>query len=155
MLRCVMFAVLFGAALLMARNRSRSPAASRTDRIRQRGLGNSRRRKRATCDHLRHRKVLSRPVPTNDWWSSLAWIPLSERQYPHPLAVCAGPAGLRVDYPGPRIHADKSAIFGFMLPDKCDLTLGHSAQPSFAEARVSDFSDWFVSAQFGERRTRA
>ncbi len=26
-------------------------------------------------------------MPTNDWWSSLAWMPLSERQYPHPLAI--------------------------------------------------------------------
>ena len=95
-------------------------------------------------------EILSHPVPTNDWWSSLAWLPLSERQYPHPLAVCAGSSGLRIDFPGPRIHADQSAIFGFMLPDKCDLTLGHSAQSTFDEARVSDFSDWFVSAQFGD-----
>ena len=27
------------------------------------------------------------PMPSNDWWSSLAWLPLSETMFPHPLAV--------------------------------------------------------------------
>lgn len=89
-------------------------------------------------------------MPTNDWWSSLAWMPFSERHYPHPLAVCAAAQGLRVYYPGPRITADNAAIFGFMPPDHGDLTLGHSACREFPEARVSDFSDWFVSAAFGD-----
>ena len=57
---------------------------------------------------------LSGPMPTNDWWSSLAWMPFSERQYPHPLAVQAESGGLRIYYPGPRITANKAAIFGFM-----------------------------------------
>ena len=47
------------------------------------------------------------PTPTNDWWSSLAWMKYSERQYPHPLAVEAGPRGLRLYYPGPAITANK------------------------------------------------
>ena len=49
---------------------------------------------------------LERKMPTNDWWSSLAWMPYSERQYPHPLAVCAAANGLRVYYPGNRITAN-------------------------------------------------
>ena len=56
-------------------------------------------------------------TPTNDWWSSLAWMKYSERQYPHPLAVQAEPAGLRVYYPGPGITANRDAIFGAM-PDR-------------------------------------
>src|SRR5688500_119726 len=56
-------------------------------------------------------------MPTNDWWSSLAWLRFSERQYPHPLAVEARPAGLRVHYPGPSITANRDAIFGFMPAD--------------------------------------
>ena len=39
------------------------------------------------------------PMPTNDWWSSLAWVPLSDVMYPHPLAVRAVGGGLRVYYP--------------------------------------------------------
>ncbi len=87
-------------------------------------------------------------TPTNDWWSSLAWMKYSERQYPHPLAVQAQAAGLRVFYPGPAIHADKSAIFGAMPVNGDDLVLGHSAQDEFPDARLDGFSDWFVSARF-------
>ena len=29
-------------------------------------------------------------MPTNDWWSSLAWLPFSARMYAHPLAFRAG-----------------------------------------------------------------
>src|SRR4051812_21749789 len=29
------------------------------------------------------------PTPTNDWWSSLAWMKFSERMYAHPLALQA------------------------------------------------------------------
>jgi endoglucanase Acf2 len=86
-------------------------------------------------------------MPTNDWWSSLAWMKFSERQYPHPLAVRATPAGLQVHYPGPTITANRHAIFGFM-PDGTgeDLVLGHSAIAEFLDARVDGFSDWFVRA---------
>ena len=40
------------------------------------------------------------PMPTNDWWSSLAWVPFSDSMYPHPLAMRAVAGGLRVAYPG-------------------------------------------------------
>jgi endoglucanase Acf2 len=89
------------------------------------------------------------PMPTTGWWSSLAWLKHSERQYPHPLAVRAEPKGLRVHYPGPNIHADKSAIWGFMPePSGADLVLGHSDQAEFPDARVDGFSDWFVRCAF-------
>jgi endoglucanase Acf2 len=96
-------------------------------------------------------------MPTNDWWSSLAWLPFSERHYPHPLAVEAGPAGLRLYYPGSVLRANKSGIFGTM-PGKSgdDLILGHAAQDQFPDARVDGFSDWFVAIRFarGEQRLR-
>ena len=90
------------------------------------------------------------PMPTNDWWSSLAWLKYSERQYPHPLAVEAGAGGLRVYSPA-AITANKDAIFGFM-PERSgdDLILGHSSQEKFPDALVDGFSDWFVSARFAE-----
>ena len=97
------------------------------------------------------------PMPTNDWWSSLAWMPYSERQYPHPLAVQACKRGLRVYYPGPRITAGRQTIFGSMpAGTQDDFVLGHSAQADFPDARVDGFSDWFVQAAFaaGPRRLR-
>lgn len=98
---------------------------------------------------------LAGPMPTNDWWSSAAWMPFSERQYPHPLAVQAEANGLRVYYPGTSIHANDSAIFGFMEPNRPDdLILGHSACDQFEEAKVADFSDWFVTLRFEQNDAR-
>jgi endoglucanase Acf2 len=98
---------------------------------------------------------LTGPMPTNDWWSSAAWMPFSERQYPHPLAVQAEPTGLRVYYPGLSIHANDSAIFGFMEPNRPDdLTIGHSACDKFAAAKVAGFSDWFVTLRFEQNDAR-
>ena len=91
------------------------------------------------------------PIPTNDWWSSLVWMPFSERQYPHPLAVRQTANGLQVYYPGTSITANKSAIFGFMPdPRGGDFILGHSAVEKFPDARLDGFSDWFVRAAFAE-----
>jgi endoglucanase Acf2 len=90
---------------------------------------------------------LQGPMPTNDWWSSLAWMPLSEAMYPHPLAVQNVPAGLQIAYPGPSITANQAAIFGHIGGPGSDLILGHSEVNSFPEATVDSFSDWFVTAR--------
>lgn len=94
---------------------------------------------------------LKGPMPTNDWWSSLAWMKFSERAYPHPLAVMAQAEGLRVFYAS-KITGTKDAVFGFM-PERVadDLILGNSAVEKFDDARVAGFSDWFVTARFGEK----
>lgn len=87
-------------------------------------------------------------MPTNDWWSSLAWLPLSERQYPHPLGVQAEPEGLRVFHAGARITANKDGVFGFSPgPGGGDLVIGHSHPLRFETAQVEAFSDWFVTAR--------
>jgi endoglucanase Acf2 len=88
-------------------------------------------------------------MPTNDWWSSLAWMPFSERQYAHPLAFQAERAGLRVFYPAGRITVNRVGIFGTMPDGGDDLIVGHSGQAEFPDARVDGFSDWFVTARFG------
>jgi endoglucanase Acf2 len=89
------------------------------------------------------------PMPTNDWWSSLAWVQYSDAMYPHPLAVKCVESGLRVYYPGANLTANNSAIFGFMANGGDDLILGHSAIEKFSDARVAGWSDWFVTAQMG------
>jgi endoglucanase Acf2 len=93
---------------------------------------------------------LKGPMPTNDWWSSLAWMKYSERQYAHPLAVMAEVGGLRIFYPGNSITANKDAIFGFMPEKTDDFVLGCSTAATFDDARVESFSDWFVTARFGQ-----
>ncbi|HZJ17696.1 MAG TPA: glycosyl hydrolase [Chthoniobacteraceae bacterium] len=96
------------------------------------------------------------PMPTNDWWSSLAWKPFGDALYPHPLALKAEPGGLRVAYPGANITANKSGIFGAMPGKPDDFTIGHSAVAQFSEARADGYSDWFVDLLFadGDKRLR-
>jgi endoglucanase Acf2 len=90
-------------------------------------------------------------VPTNDWWSSLAWDKFSERTYPHPLAVRNKAEGFQVYYPS--ITANNGCICGWMPSPydgngNDDFTIGHSAQAAFPDARVDGFSDWFVTSSF-------
>jgi endoglucanase Acf2 len=93
--------------------------------------------------------VAQHPIPTNDWWSSLAWTRFSDVMYPHPLALRATAAGLAVYYPGATITANKAGIFG-ALPGDGDFTIGLDGVKEFADARVDGFSDWFVSARFND-----
>src|SRR3990170_7783386 len=89
-------------------------------------------------------------MPTNDWWSSTAWMQYSERQYPHPLAVQNQANGLRLFYPGPTITGNSACVCGWMPATtdgngSDDLTIGHSATANFIDTRVDGFSDWFVT----------
>lgn len=95
------------------------------------------------------------PIPTNDWCSSLYWERFSEAHYAHPLAMKAGPRGLRVFYPGPEITATKDGILGAMpAAGEADLTIGHAAAAEFAEKRVARASDWFVDVRWERGPTR-
>lgn len=87
------------------------------------------------------------PMPTNDWWSSLAWVPFSEPQFAHPLVVKAQTDGLRVFHPS-KITANRIGVFAGMPGAKEDCILGHSAAAAFPDARVDGWSDWFVTAAF-------
>jgi endoglucanase Acf2 len=86
-------------------------------------------------------------MPTNDWWSSLAWTQYSNAQFPHPLALRNQSDGVRIYYPGNRITANEAAIAGWMN-DIHDFTVGHSAASTFPDAKVDGFNDWFVKALY-------
>lgn len=86
-------------------------------------------------------------MPTNDWWSSLAWDTYSEAQYPHPLAIKNEKSGIQIFNPSPRISADNTAISG-TLDDTRDFTVGHSGVATFPDAKVDDYNDWFVRAEY-------
>ncbi len=90
---------------------------------------------------------VSGPMPTNDWWSSLAWVPYSEAQYPHPLALKNQQNGLRIFNPSGKITVNPGYIAGWM-DDVNDFTIGHSVTASFPDAKVDGFSDWFVKSLF-------
>ena len=100
------------------------------------------------------RKIYQTPnfpgkMPTNKWWTSLAWDCYSKAQYPHPLAVMAGPNGLRIYYPGAKITANSTGVYGLMpVSGLNDLVISHTNVPVFPEALVDYCSDWLVTAAF-------
>ena len=81
------------------------------------------------------------PMPTNDWWTSVAWTEPSSPIYPLPLAMQASPTGLGVNYPD--LQAEKVAVHaGYQN----DLTLGASSGTfPTRNPLVDGYSDWTVS----------
>ncbi|MDJ0462677.1 glycosyl hydrolase [Streptomyces sp. H27-C3] len=93
-----------------------------------------------------------KPVPTNDWWSSLAFQrygdnPHSTPMYGHPLTYQATRGGLEVGYP------TSSAVGGdgrqYEFAHKADLTLGLTGLNS-PDTRADDWSDWTVTPYWSD-----
>jgi endoglucanase Acf2 len=95
-------------------------------------------------------------VPTNDWWSSLVFLPYSNQMFAHPLAMQAHENGLRIYDPGVGYTANPGGIFTAVMQQPNDFTIGHAAEAKFPEARADGWSDWFVTAAFaaGDSRLR-
>lgn len=101
-------------------------------------------------------KLDTNKVPTNKWWSALAWTDKSLPQFPHPLAVQPHELGLRVTYPGSKVTANLSGIFGSMPGGKEDLVLSLGGVAKFPAPLLDGWSDWFVTALYddGARQLR-
>ncbi|MFE3826467.1 glycosyl hydrolase [Streptomyces sp. NPDC059092] len=93
-----------------------------------------------------------KPVPTNDWWSSLAFQrygdnPYSTPMYGHPLTYQATSGGLEVGYP------TTPAIVGegrqYEYAHKADLTLGLTGLNS-PDTKADDWSDWTVTPYWSD-----
>lgn len=103
--------------------------------------------------------MADKPVPTNDWWSSLVFQrfasnPWSENMYGHPLTYKAVSGGLEVGYP-----TDHQIVGGgrqYEFPHKADLTLGLAGLNS-PDAKADGWSDWTVTPYWndGARTLRA
>jgi endoglucanase Acf2 len=91
---------------------------------------------------------LTGPMVTNQWWSSLVFLPYSQPMFAHPLAVKASESGLLVSHPGAGIVASHVAIIGRGVSKTGDFAIGHSNIPSFPDARCDSYSDWAVTAAF-------
>ncbi|MEV5444343.1 glycosyl hydrolase [Streptomyces sp. NPDC052644] len=100
-----------------------------------------------------------RPVPTNDWWSSLAFQrygdnPYSTPMYGHPLTYQATAAGLDIGYPTtPAIVGDGRQ---YEFAHKRDLTLGLTGLNA-PDTKADAWSDWTVTPYWsdGARTLRA
>ncbi|MDW4906385.1 glycosyl hydrolase [Streptomyces sp. ADMS] len=103
--------------------------------------------------------MADKPVPTNDWWSSLvfqrfAGNPWSENMYGHPLTYKAVSGGLEVGYPTTHQIVGDGRQYEF--PHKADLTLGLAGLNS-PDAKADGWSDWTVTPYWndGARTLRA
>ncbi|MGW5850242.1 glycosyl hydrolase [Streptomyces sp. NPDC055254] len=93
-----------------------------------------------------------KPVPTNDWWSSLAFQrygdnPYSTPMYGHPLTYQATAAGLDIGYP------TTPAIVGegrqYEYAHRRDLTLGLTGLNS-PDTKADAWSDWTVTPYWSD-----
>ena len=103
---------------------------------------------------------LSAPYPSNDWWTTLLWRPLSENIWVHPLAARVTESGLAVTYPdewqvgdAPFTWGDRTDEFAELTaspdastaPIDSDLTVSHPDVAGDAPAEVADYGDWSVT----------
>ncbi|MFD7894804.1 glycosyl hydrolase [Streptomyces sp. NPDC059743] len=94
----------------------------------------------------------NRPVPTNDWWSSLAFQrygdnPYSTPMYGHPLTYQATAGGLQVGYPtAPTVSGDGRQ---YEYAHKADLTLGLTGLNS-PDTKADSWSDWTVTPYWSD-----
>ena len=95
-------------------------------------------------------KSIQGATPTNQWWSSLVWAPHSDNMFPHPLGMVCYEGGLSVSYPGAAIVAAGGNIMGGGVSKKGDVIIGHSATEKFPDARLADYSQWFITAEFAD-----
>ncbi|MCX2182775.1 glycoside hydrolase [Streptomyces sp. SKN60] len=93
-----------------------------------------------------------KPVPTNDWWSSLAFQrygdnPWSTPMYGHPLTYQATAGGLDIGYPtSPAIVGDGRQ---YEFAHKRDLTVG-LAGLNAPDTRADAWSDWTVTPYWSD-----
>lgn len=99
-------------------------------------------------------KSIKGATPTNQWWSSLVWAPHSENLFSHPLGMVCFERGLSVSYPGASIVAAGGNIMGGGVSKKGDVVIGHSATEKFPDARLADYSQWFITAEFADGDSR-
>ncbi|WP_425424404.1 glycosyl hydrolase [Streptomyces lushanensis] len=94
----------------------------------------------------------NRPVPTNDWWTSLAYQrygdnPYSTPMYGHPLTYQATAGGLQVGYPtAPTVSGDGRQ---YEYAHKADLTLGLTGLNS-PDTKADNWSDWTVTPYWSD-----
>ena len=98
---------------------------------------------------------LNRPMPTNQWWSALAWQLSGNRaMFAHPLALAAYPDGLAVSYPNVPFVATNGGEYRYRFFE--DFRVGvDGLERGSAAPVVAGFSDWTVTAAWENDALRA
>ena len=90
--------------------------------------------------------LAKRATPTNQWWSSLVWKPLSQPLFAHPLTFRCQEDGFAISNPGIGITGAGGHVMGGGFPKGGDLMVGLEGI-TFTEANWAGSSDWFVTAE--------
>lgn len=97
--------------------------------------------------------TFNKPAKTHDWWTSLIWQcdpeqPWSLNLFAHPLSLQAQAKGLTIGYPThPQVTPPGKKTQEFHYPHHPDLLMGVTGLNS-ADTKVSDYSDWTVTANW-------
>jgi endoglucanase Acf2 len=91
-----------------------------------------------------------KPVPTNDWWSSLVWQryssnPYGENLYAHPMTMHADAGGLSVGYPSTATITGDQKMYE--QSHRGDLTVGVAGLAA-PRVEVDGWSDWTVTPRW-------
>jgi len=94
---------------------------------------------------------VSGPMPTNDWWSSLAFktypTHASENMFADPLALLAKGSGLGISYPTNVTITPDGRQYEYQYAE--DLTLGTAGlNTAPTNVKVDGFSEWTVTADW-------
>jgi endoglucanase Acf2 len=93
--------------------------------------------------------MLSRAVPTNQWYSSVVYERWSDVLHAHPLAFRATPDGLEVSLPVRKLVPVDGKQPEIQYPHEPAITLGASAfKPD--DARLHEAGDWHVRIRMAE-----
>ncbi|MFC2089703.1 glycosyl hydrolase [Bacteroidota bacterium] len=91
-------------------------------------------------------KAASKPVPTNDWWSTLIKSDHANNMFNYPLALATINEGLTVAYIVPSSGPNGSSQ---PMGDAKPITIGISGMNS-GKATVADYSDWTVTMDWND-----
>ncbi len=94
-----------------------------------------------------------RPIPTNQWWSSLMWKPFSENLFAHPIVARCQKEGLAIGHAGVGVTGAGGHIMSAALGPQGDLLLGLSDNSSFSRADYHSSSDWFLTLQLQHEKS--
>lgn len=86
---------------------------------------------------------IQQPMPTNRWWSALAWKPFSVPVYAHPLTFKETREGLETGYPPVKVGMGEEGTAEIHALHCCDMTIGGVGFTA-KTALVDGFGDWNV-----------
>ncbi len=97
-------------------------------------------------------------MPTNEWWSSLAFKRYSdhhsENMFPHPLSVKAKADGLGLGYPNNQTVTGDGRKYEYVYTE--DLTVGTvGLNTASTDVKVDGFSEWTVTADWSAGQLKA